>query len=87
MEMVSKAGKLRALDSITMTVALAMTALTHTEIAPLIAWDKPLLSPQERNRAQARFWLDLLAPATPARESSSQGKGNCSEFPISKEAS
>lgn len=61
-----KGGKLRALDPTTVTVALTMTALTHAEIAHLIDKDKPLLSHSEKNRAQARFWLDMLAPWTPS---------------------
>lgn len=64
-----KDGKLRALDPTTVTVALTMTALTHAEIAHLIDKDKPLLSHKEKNRAQARFWLDMLAPGMPALES------------------
>lgn len=61
-----RGGRLRDLDPATVTVALTMTALTHTEISQLIDKNKPLLSHQERNRAQARFWLDMLAPGMPA---------------------
>lgn len=57
-----RGGKLRNLDPTMVTVALTMTALTHSEMAHLINKDRPLSSYQERNRAQARFWLDLLAP-------------------------
>lgn len=64
-----KGGKLRHIDPTTVTVALTMTALTHTEIAHLIDKDKPLLSHKEKNRAQARFWLDVLAPGMPAQAS------------------
>jgi AcrR family transcriptional regulator len=60
-----KGGKLRDLDPTTVTVALTMTALTYAEIAHLIDKDKPLLSHKEKNRAQARFWLDMLAPESP----------------------
>ena len=66
LEMNIKVGKLRDLDPTTVTVALMMTALTHAEIAPLIDKNKPLFNHQEKNRAQARFWLDLLAPIIPA---------------------
>jgi len=66
LEMNIKVGKLRNLDPTTMTVALTMTALTHTEISQLIDKNKPLLNHQEKNRAQARFWLDMLAPGMPA---------------------
>jgi hypothetical protein len=51
------------------TLALTMTALTHTEISPLIDKNKPLLNHQEKNRALARFWLELLAPAMAASTS------------------
>jgi AcrR family transcriptional regulator len=60
-----KDGKIRDLDPATMIVALTMTTLTHGEISPLIERDKPLLNHQEKNRAQARFWLDVLAPRVP----------------------
>ena len=63
-----KDGKIRDLDSTTVTAALMMTALTHTEIAQLIDKNKPLLNHQERNRAQARFWLEMLAPKMPSHE-------------------
>jgi len=69
LEMNIKGGKLRDLDPTTVTVALMMTALTHTEISQLIDKNKPLLNHQERNRAQARFWLNMLAPRVPAYES------------------
>jgi AcrR family transcriptional regulator len=62
-----KGGKLRNFDPATVTVALTMTALTHEGISHLIDKDKPLLSHQEKNRAQARFWLDVLAPGMPAQ--------------------
>jgi len=65
LEMSIEGGKLRALDPTTVTVALTMTALTHTEVAHLIEKNRPLLSHQERNRAQAKFWLDMLAPGMP----------------------
>jgi len=55
-------GKIRALDPTVATVALTMTALTHTIIGQLIDKTKPLLNHQERSRVQAEFWLDLLAP-------------------------
>jgi AcrR family transcriptional regulator len=63
-----KGGKLRNLDPATVTVALTMTALTHTGIAQLIDKNKPLLSHKEKNRTQARFWLEVLAPGMLARE-------------------
>lgn len=63
-----KDGKIRDLDPTTATVAFLMTALTHTEISQLIDKNKPLLNHQERNRAQALFWLDMLAPRMPAHE-------------------
>ena len=63
-----KGGKLRNVDPTTVTVALMMTALTHTEIALLIDKNKPLLSQKEKNKAQVRFWLDLLAPGLPAAD-------------------
>ena len=66
LEMSIKGGKLRDLDSTLLTAALMMTTLTHAEISRLIDKDKPLLNYQERNRAHARFWLDMLAPRTPA---------------------
>ena len=69
LEMNVKGGKLRDLDPTTMTVALMMTTLTHAEISRLIDKNKPLLSHKEKNRAQARFWLDMLAPRMPAQES------------------
>lgn len=62
-------GKIRDLDRTTVIVALTMTALTHTKVAQLIDKNQPLLSHQERNRAQARFWLELLAPRVPGKES------------------
>jgi len=43
--------------------------LTHAEISRLIDKNKPLFNHQERNRAQARFWLDMLAPLLPSHES------------------
>lgn len=61
-------GKLRNLDPITLTAALTMTALTHAEISRLIDKDKPILSHKEKNRAQARFWLDMLTPGMPIHE-------------------
>jgi len=69
LEMNIKSGRIRDLDPNTMTVALMMTTLTHAEISRLIDKDKPLQNHQEKNRAQARFWLDMLAPETPTRES------------------
>ena len=69
LEMNVKGGKLRDLDPTTMTVALMMTTLTHAEISRLIDKNKPLLSHKEKNRAQARFWLDMLAPRMSAQES------------------
>jgi AcrR family transcriptional regulator len=65
LEMNIKGGKIRDLDPTTVTVAFMMTALTHTEISTLIDKNKPLLNHQERNRVQARFWLDMLAPGMP----------------------
>ena len=64
-----KGGKIRDLDSTTVTAALTVTALTHAGISRLIDKNKPLLNHQERNRAQVRFWLDMLAPGLPAHES------------------
>jgi len=61
-----KGGKLRNLDPTMVTVALTMTALMHTEISNLIDKDKPLLSQKDKNRAQAKFWLDLLLIRMPA---------------------
>jgi AcrR family transcriptional regulator len=61
-----KGGKIRDLDPTTMTVALTMTTLTHAEVSPLIDKDKPLLNHQEKNRAHARFWMNMLAPVPPA---------------------
>jgi len=66
LEMSIKDGKLRVLDPITLTAALMMTTLTHAGISRLIDKNRPLLNYQERNRAHARFWLDILAPRTPA---------------------
>lgn len=68
LEMSVKRGELRNLDPTTVTVALMMTALTHTEIAHLIDKDKPLLNQQEKSRAQAKFWLDMLTPRMPSNE-------------------
>jgi len=62
LEMSIKSGKLRDLDPTILTAALMTTTLTHTEISRLIDKNKPLLNYQERNRAHARFWLDMLAP-------------------------
>jgi AcrR family transcriptional regulator len=59
-----KDGKIRGLDSTSVTAALTMTALTHAGISNLIDKNRPLSNHQERNRAQARFWLDMLAPRT-----------------------
>lgn len=64
-----KGGKIRDLDPTTTTAALAMTALTHAEISRLIDKNKPLLNHKEMNRAQARFWLDMLAPRIPVQKS------------------
>jgi AcrR family transcriptional regulator len=64
-----KGGRIRDLDSTTVTAALTMTALTHAGISRLIDKNKPLFNHQERNRAQARFWLEMLAPRLPAHES------------------
>jgi AcrR family transcriptional regulator len=61
-----KGGRIRDLDATTVTAALTMTALTHAEISRLIDKNKPLLNHQERHRAQARFWLDMLVPRTAA---------------------
>ena len=69
LEMNIKGGKLRDLDPTTVTVALMMTTLTHAEISRLFDKNEPLLSRQEKNRARARFWLDMLAPRMPAQES------------------
>ncbi len=65
-----KGGKIRNLDPATATVAMMMTALTHAGIAPLIDKAQPFLDHRGKNRAQARFWLDVLAPGTPAHGSS-----------------
>lgn len=62
LEMSIKGGKLRDLDPTILTAALMMTPLTHQEISRLIDKNKPLLNYQERNRAHARFWMDMLAP-------------------------
>jgi AcrR family transcriptional regulator len=64
-----KGGKARDFDSTTATVALTMTILTHLEISRLIDKDKPLLNHQEKNRAETRFWLDMLAPGMSAHAS------------------
>jgi len=64
-----KGGKILDLDSTTVTAALMMTALTHVGISQMIDKNKPLLNHHERNRAQARFWLNMLTPRVPARES------------------
>lgn len=72
LEMNIKGGKMCDLDPTTVTVALMMTTLTHARISLLIDKDKPLLNHQERSRAQARFWLDLLAPRMPAYPSSAE---------------
>jgi AcrR family transcriptional regulator len=69
LEMSIKDGKLRALDPTLLAVALMMTTLTYAEISRLINKDKPILNYQEKNRAQARFWLDILAPGNPVRVS------------------
>lgn len=69
LEMNIKGGKIRDLDSTAVTAALMMTTLTHAEVSRLIDKNRPLLNHQERNRAQARFWLDMLAPRMPAHES------------------
>jgi AcrR family transcriptional regulator len=69
LEMNIKDGKIRDLDSTSVTASLTMTALMHAGISQLIDMNKPLLNHQERNRAQARFWLDMLAPGMSARES------------------
>jgi len=61
-----KNGKLRPLDPALLAVALMMTALTYAEISRIIDKDKPILNYQEKNRAQARFWLEMLAPGGPA---------------------
>ena len=65
-----KRGKIRDLDPTLVTVALMMTALTHAQIVQLIDKNKPLLNHLEKNRAQARFWLELLAPMILASASS-----------------
>lgn len=62
LDMSIKGGKLRDLDSAYLTAALMMTSLTHAEIRRLIDKDQPILNYNERNRAYARFWLDMLAP-------------------------
>ncbi len=59
LEVSIKNGKLRDLDSTLLTVALMMTTLTYAEVSRLIDKNKPLLNYQERNRAHARFWLDI----------------------------
>jgi AcrR family transcriptional regulator len=74
-----KGGQIRGLDSTTVTAALMMTALTHAGISRLIDKSKPLLNHHERNRAQARFWLDMLVLRMPA--------GSPPSAPIGKEIS
>ena len=69
LEMNIKGGIIRDLDSTTVTAALMMTTLTHAEVSRLIDKNRPLLNHKERNRAQARFWLDMLAPRMSAHES------------------
>ena len=64
-----KGGTIRDLDPTTVTVALMMTSLTHAEVSRLIDKDRPLLKHQESNRAQAKFWLDMLAPRAPVEKS------------------
>ncbi len=75
LEMNVKGGTIRALDPTTVTVALAMTALTHTEIAQLIDKKKPIMNHKEKSRAQARFWLDMLAPVEPVAVIGKQNPG------------
>lgn len=66
LEMSVKGGKLRDLDPITLTTALMMTSLTHGQISRLIDKNMPLLNRLEKNRAQAKFWMEMLAPKIPA---------------------
>lgn len=61
-----KGGRLRSLDSTTLTVALTMTTLTYAGISRLIDKNRPILNAHEVNRAHTRFWLDVLAPTRPA---------------------
>jgi len=65
LEMSIKGGKLRELDPALLTGALIMTSLTRDEVSRLIDKSKPVLNYQEKNRAHARFWLDMLAPRMP----------------------
>ena len=64
LEVSIKDRKLRDLDSTLLTAALMMTTLTYAEFSRLIDKNKPLQNYHERNRAHARFWLDMLAPKT-----------------------
>lgn len=57
-----KVGKIRDLDPTTVIAALTMATLTRAEFSRLIDKNRPLCNHQEKNRSQARFWLDLLAP-------------------------
>jgi AcrR family transcriptional regulator len=66
LEMSIKGGRLRDLNPTMLTAALMMTSLTHAEVSQLIDKDKPILNYQERNRAQATFWLNMLTPRMPA---------------------
>jgi AcrR family transcriptional regulator len=78
LEMSIKDGKLRDLDPSLLTAALMMTSLTYPKISRLLDKDKPLLNHQEKNRAQARFWLHILEPRIPAQASrvTANGEGN-----------
>ena len=69
LEMSIKGGRLRDLNPTMLTAALMMTSLTHAEVSRLIDRNKPILNYQEKNRAQARFWLEILTPRMPAYES------------------
>jgi AcrR family transcriptional regulator len=61
--MTMKSGRIRDLDPSMLTAALMTTALMHPGISKLIEGNHPAYSNNlEAGRAQARFWLDLLAP-------------------------
>jgi len=75
LEMNIKRGKLRDLDSTMLTAALTMTSLTIAEVSRLIDKDKPILNYQEKNLAQAKFWLATLMPRIPANEPASKAIG------------
>ena len=69
-------GKLRDLNPAILTAALITTSLTHAKVSLLIDKNKPVLNYQEKNRAQARFWLDMLAPRLPGHLSPGKGMGD-----------